>query len=184
MAEDPLYFIGIIPPEFIRSEITGIKKYIEAKYGARHALKSPPHITLIPPFRWPQSGENQLIQGLDDFSGRENKFPLYLEGYGAFPPRVIYVNVIPNENLFQLHKKILEYFKDTFKLPGSGTKRNSFSPHVTVAFKDLQKKDFTDAWTEFRDKKINFNFLAEGLIIFKHNGKFWEIFYSTVFIDK
>ena len=51
MAEG-LYFIGILPPEDIKKKITDIKHVVARKFGSKHALNSPPHITLRMPFKW------------------------------------------------------------------------------------------------------------------------------------
>jgi len=53
----PLFFVALLPPEDLQREISAFKKHIANTWGACHALKSPPHITLQPPFDWP---ENEL----------------------------------------------------------------------------------------------------------------------------
>ena len=44
------YFLAILPPEKIATEIVAFQKEIEDEFGAIHAQKTPPHITIIPPF--------------------------------------------------------------------------------------------------------------------------------------
>jgi 2'-5' RNA ligase len=51
MVEEKLYFIAIIPPQPYKEKIAGIKQSFAEIYHVSHALKSPPHITLIPPFK-------------------------------------------------------------------------------------------------------------------------------------
>ena len=45
------FFIAILPPETIQREITDFKEEIARDFKSSHALKSPPHITLLMPFR-------------------------------------------------------------------------------------------------------------------------------------
>ncbi|NEN93697.1 MAG: 2'-5' RNA ligase family protein, partial [Okeania sp. SIO3H1] len=51
-----------------------------------------------------------------------------------------------------------------------------FSPHVTVAFRDLTKTNFRAAWLEFRERSLEFEFVASQLTLLIHNGKRWDIF--------
>ena len=64
MNDKSLYFIAIIPPEKIRREIEELKKKISVAFNTKRALNSPPHITLIPPFRTELDNLNSLIQKL------------------------------------------------------------------------------------------------------------------------
>jgi len=55
-----LYFFAVVPPEEIQSSVTDIKQDFKERFNASHALKSPPHITLIPPFKYDLEDENVL----------------------------------------------------------------------------------------------------------------------------
>ncbi|UJH91222.1 hypothetical protein LZ575_21950 [Antarcticibacterium sp. 1MA-6-2] len=59
-----LYFIAILPPEDIRRQIKDFKMEIALKYGAKHALKLPAHITLKSPFKILELQEKNLIDNL------------------------------------------------------------------------------------------------------------------------
>jgi 2'-5' RNA ligase len=58
---------------------------------------------------------------------------------------------------------------------GSVYKDQAFSPHITVAFRDLKKDQFYTLWEEYKNKYFNESFHAEGLTLFKHNGEKWEV---------
>ena len=47
-----LYFIALLPPVEVAEEVTEIKQFFARNYNSRAALKSPPHVTLQPPFAW------------------------------------------------------------------------------------------------------------------------------------
>lgn len=51
-----LYFLAVIPPEPVFSEVMAFKKEMSERFSSSRALKSPPHITLLPP-----------VQGNEDF---------------------------------------------------------------------------------------------------------------------
>jgi 2'-5' RNA ligase len=183
MANDPLYFIGITPPVEIQTEITRYKEYFRDKYGAGHALKSPPHITLVPPFRFPETTERKLISELSHFAESEKVFTIELENFNAFEPRVIFVNVKSNERLIHLYKTISDFASSHWNLPFDGKKTRHFNAHITLAFRDLSRTDFYDAWQEFKTKEIKYEFTAEGITLFKHNGKKWEILHVARFME-
>ena len=46
------YFIALVPPEPLLSEIQRVKQQIFDDYGTKGALRSPGHITLHMPFSW------------------------------------------------------------------------------------------------------------------------------------
>ncbi len=173
-----------MPPEDIRLEITRIKEYFRDHYDSKHALKSPPHITLIPPFTYRESQEKNLITDLHKFSAEENIFEVLLENFNAFPPRVIFVEVLKNDSLFGLFRKLMLFAEQNWNLNAVGERENRFTPHITVAFKDLKKEAFRDAWSLFQAKKIKYHFIADGITLFRHNGKCWEILTTSRFTNK
>src|SRR4051812_9636997 len=86
-----LYFIAIIPPEPVYSEVKEFQHHIAKKYHSRGALKPPSHITLIPPFQQPPSKEIDLIKFIKNFAAARSKFELSVDGFGSFGVGVIYV---------------------------------------------------------------------------------------------
>lgn len=88
-----------------------MKQYIADKWGPRHALNSPAHITLQPPFSWPVERIADLYQSLSTFASRVRPFWVVLNDYGAFAPRVFFVKpeLSPQiKTLFTQLKKTLE----------------------------------------------------------------------------
>jgi hypothetical protein len=43
-----------------------------------------------------------------------------------------------------------------------------------LAFRDLKKEKFDEAWGEFRGKSLSAKFIANQFTLLKHNGKLWE----------
>ena len=76
MADKNLFFIALIPPEPIKSEVMAFKKEMEEKFDSKAALRSPPHITLHMPFQWREDREGLLKDKLGEF--RFNGFPIDL----------------------------------------------------------------------------------------------------------
>ena len=61
------FFIALIPPKEVQEEATKIKEHFRDVYNSKAALKSPPHVTLQPPFEWDIEELPKLIQELNDF---------------------------------------------------------------------------------------------------------------------
>jgi len=170
-----LFFIALLPPLELRREITGIKEHFAEVYASRAALKSPPHITLHPPFKWQMGDLPPLVQSLERFAAKHEPIPIRLAGFGAFVPRVIYIKPLKTPELNEVYKALQAHLKADFDLVDPKAKTRAFSPHVTVAFRDLQKSQFRKAWKIFETKTFEAEFRAESLTLLLHNGKRWDI---------
>ncbi len=170
-----LFFIALLPPQIIQDEITEIKHYFAQTYKSRHALKSPPHITLQPPFKWLTENLPTLEQYLSQFALDVSPIPITLSGFNAFPPRVIFVDVIKNPELINIQQQLMNHLENQLNIVHEVSKKRPFSPHVTVAFKDLTRTAFKAAWLEFAQRPIYFEFTVPQLTLLIHNGQNWNI---------
>jgi 2'-5' RNA ligase len=55
------------------------------------------------------------------------------------------------------------------------SKNRPFSPHMTVAFKDLTRQNFRAAWPEFQHRPLEYEFAASHLTLLMHDGTCWTI---------
>ncbi len=170
-----LYFIAILPDDSIQSKITGIKQHFSTYYSSCHALRSPPHITLHMPFRWRKDRESILDEHINAYSRLCHSFKVQLNGFGAFTPRVIYIQVEDSGELNNLRINLLDVTRKKLKIGNDSNKDRGFHPHITVAFRDLTKKQFALAWEEFKPKSFSAEFESNSLTLLKHNGKIWEV---------
>lgn len=179
--DNSLYFYAIIPPEKIQASVTEIKKDFKHRYNAKHALKSPPHITLIPPFEYNNSEERRLIENLELFSIETTNFLLKLENFGAFPPKVIYIKVLQSDYLLNIYNRFRKFMSENLGIENISHDSGKFKPHMTVAFRDLTKENFYMANAEYKEKQISFSYLVQSISLLGHNGKFWEIVHEARF---
>ncbi|WP_185154016.1 2'-5' RNA ligase family protein [Fulvivirga sp. M361] len=171
-----LYFIAIIPPAPVFTYAQELKTYFADVYNSRAALRSPPHITLHMPFRYKQEKEKKLIHALETLSSDIQPFDVKINGFGAFPPKVIYLDVVREDALVHLQHSVGQMMKQTLNIHNVNYKDQVFHPHLTVAFRDLRKPRFLEAWEEFRSKVYKEVFTAESFSLLKHNGKDWDVF--------
>lgn len=167
--------MALLPPQDVQDYATEIKEYFAQTYKSRHALKSPPHITIQAPFKWQMENGPVLEQGLTAFAQTRTPVPITLKGFGAFVPHVIYINVLKTPELLAVQQELMAYLEASFKIVDSVAKTRPFSPHLTVAFKDLTRQNFRAAWPEFEQRELNFEFTVSQLTLLIHDGKRWII---------
>src|ERR1044072_8123789 len=127
-----MYFIALVVPEEINDQVLKWKNFFKEKFECIVALKSPAHITLIPPFWMKEELEADLINSINEFSRSQNKFDIKLKDFAAFKPRVIYVDIVKNKLLDQLHEFFDDHILKQNKYPLKKDDR-PFHPHITLA---------------------------------------------------
>jgi 2'-5' RNA ligase len=167
------YFLALVPPPPVFNDVHAMKNYFSEHYNSKAALRSPPHITLHMPFEWKLKKEKELTEGFDRFAATQACVALSLDGFGAFPPRVIFIKVVATEALLLLQKELTRFCKVEFNLFNAQYKDNPFHPHLTVAFRDLRKDLFANAWQEFSVRNYSTSFAATDLVLLRHDGTKW-----------
>ena len=169
-----LFFLALLPPPDVQARITAIKQEFSDRFSSSHALKSPPHITVFPPFKWPTSQASQF-ECLADLAAVQSQIPVTLSGFGAFPPRVIYVRPLKTPILLEVYERLQVFLADRLELVDPMAKKRAFSPHVTVANRDLSRESFRAAWAEFEGRSLHADYRSTHLTLLQHNGRQWEI---------
>jgi 2'-5' RNA ligase len=170
-----LFFLALLFPARIEKYVNQIKQHFATYYQSKAALKSPPHLTLQPPFFWDMNDLITLENFLKQFVKNYAPVPIKLDGFAAFKPRVIYINVLKNPELLTLQKELNLLLESSLQIIDKKGKNRPFSPHVTVGFKDLSKTNFYRAWDEFKNEQVSFKFTVNQLTLLSHNGQKWEI---------
>ncbi|MBE9190431.1 2'-5' RNA ligase family protein [Gloeocapsopsis crepidinum LEGE 06123] len=172
------YFIALLPPLEIQTSVRDIQQHFAEHYSSRGALRSPPHITLQPPFLWEVERVNELESHLKNFVQQRSLVPVVLDGFGAFSPRVIYINVRKSLELLNVQADLMIHC-ELLGIVDPVSKTRPFAPHMTVAFRDLTRQNFKAAWTQFQHQQLYFEFTASGVTLLIHNGKQWIV--RTIF---
>jgi 2'-5' RNA ligase len=175
-----MYFIALAAPQEINDNVLKWKQFMKDRFECTVALRSPAHITLIPPFWMEDVSENNLKNTINEFAIQQTSFEITLLGFDAFKPRVIYVNVLPNEALQKLQAQLQVFLIQTKLFPIKKEKR-PFHPHVTIAARDLHKKAFREAWDIFQQKRYRADWIANSISLLKHNQKKWDVVFTSHF---
>lgn len=172
------YFIAIVIPQPLFGEIEAVKQNLFNQHGLKGALRSPAHITLHRPFEWKEEKENTLVDALKNFRF-EHSFTLDLMDFGSFEPRVMYVNVLKNETLDELHKSLKLFAQKELKLLNEVNDLRGFHPHITVAFRDLKKPKFYELQKTFHEKQLRGSFPYTGFSLLKLEKRWEELHVFT-----
>ena len=169
------FFVALLPPSDIQAQVNEIKGVMRDRFNSKAAFRSPPHITLHAPFEWPVTAVSSLQDALSKFAYCHSPIPISLNGFNAFAPHVIYLDVVKSSSLLTLQPKLLSHFESTLSLVSKQDRRRTYVPHMTVAFRDLKPNMFRKAWAEFQRQEFHANFVADELSLLAHNGKLWTV---------
>jgi 2'-5' RNA ligase len=183
MTEKQRFFLALLPPKEIQEQANQIKDYFDQVYNSRAAKKSPPHITLQPPFEWLTKDLPLLRENLRNFAQIQPPIPIILDGFGAFRPRVIYIKVLKTPELIAIQQALSNHLESSLNIIDLGGKSRAYSPHLTVAYRDLSKTNFYPAWSEFKPREFAYKFTVSKLTLLIHNGKRWDICEEYVFYE-
>ena len=169
-----LYFLAIVLPQDLDFHILQYKEWMLEHYGCKVALKSPAHITLLPPFYLPQEMEKNLLDDLLAIASTISAFTITTQHFSTFNQRTIFIEVAPNKELNDAKKSVDVFFinKVDYKLK---IDNRPFHPHITIANRDLSKLFFEEAWAYFQEKKFIQSFTADGISLLRHDGNKWDV---------
>jgi len=175
-----MYFVALVLPREINDEILKWKVFMKDHFNCMVALRSPAHITLVPPFWMTDTLENELEKGITQFSQRQAPLEVQLKNFAAFKPRVIYVDVLSNPTLQTLKARLFDYLiaQNLFTIEEDD---RPFHPHVTIATRDLHKKAFQEAWEVFKNKSYSALCTITGVSLLRHNQKNWDVVFTSQF---
>ena len=173
-----LYFAALLPSPQIKEEILQLKLEIKEKFNVSHALKLPAHITILPPFWLENDKENDLLKMIEQRVRSQHPFQIELKDFGHFGQRVLYIGLEDPEPV----KKVYDHFSPIRENFLKDSTSSSIHPHVTIATRDLTREKFKEAWEIFKFRSYSNSFEAKELVLFKHNGKSWDIFKEFPFV--
>lgn len=169
------FFVALLPPQPLQDEITAIKHDIWQRFNSKAALKSPPHITLQPPFQWPLGRVDELDRHLAAFAQTHGTVPIRLEGFDAFAPRVLYIDVAQTSELMVMQPGLMAHLETACGIVDRVAKSRPFTPHVTVGFRDLTPSAFHRAWAEFKGRPFAADFVGQSLTLLRHDRQSWQV---------
>jgi 2'-5' RNA ligase len=168
------FFVALVPPQEIQDYANGVISELGDRYRTRTS-KAPPHVTLQPPFEYALAQVDQLERYLANFAVRRSPIPVMLSGFGAFSPRVLYINVFQTTELLLTQAELMAELERSLQIIDPKSKNRSFSPHLTVASRNLTRQSFKQAWADLQPRRVEFEFVGDRLTLLIHDGQRWQI---------
>src|SRR5215216_1506168 len=106
-----MYFIALVLPPDLNEKVLHWKKLMQERYNCKVGLKSPAHITLVPPFWMEENKEANLLQGVNALAKNNFPFVIHTKNFSAFKPRTIFIDVLKNADLVKVKTNADEFFK-------------------------------------------------------------------------
>lgn len=160
-----MYFIAVYPSQEIIDEIRVFKTDLALHYENSKALNNDAHITLFPPFSRETELESDIHTAFQKIDTDMSPFEVVLNGFGSFPnPEnpVLYVKPEYSENLNILHQHVARQFSFN---------KYSFSPHMTVGYRNLTFENYLKAWEIYENKEYKTKFLVDKILLLRFDGK-------------
>ncbi|GAB3825551.1 2'-5' RNA ligase family protein [Hymenobacter jeollabukensis] len=167
------YLLATLPPEPVFSEVWALKQEVHRLTGSRNAVRLPPHITLIPPFRLPPTEFEPRAQAvLADFAAAQPSVAVSLQDFAWFANRTLFVRVVQAEALQRLHAALLARCRTD--LPAVPLETRPFTPHMTLATRDLPPAQVPALKVDFAARRYTATFQVTALTLFRHDGRQWQ----------
>lgn len=168
----PLYLVAILPPEPVLSEVWAMKQEVHTLTGSRNAVRLPAHITLLPPWRQAEELELLMRTSLREFAATQEAFEVGLENFDWFGNRTLFVRVTEAASLKACHAALAEWC--VARLPNIPREARPFTPHMTLATRDLPPSQVSELRTLFQARTYAASFEASSLQLFRHDGQQWQ----------
>ena len=166
MKQENKFYVGITFEPILSQKIDALRMRMEEKFGLKKARKNPPHLTLIPPFKTSKEVVDLWVPQIL----KAPAFSCTLANFGFFDKnRVAFIKVNEHENFLTLRKEIAQRLNQW-----SFCKGKRFSPHVTIATKDLNAQKMK--WVKMFLSHQSFEESAKitAVIVWKLEGEHWE----------
>jgi 2'-5' RNA ligase len=167
------YFLAIIPPDPYFSQVEMLKEELKEQFGIKYAMKSPAHITIKMPFSFDEKREIYLLELLSAQFGQEAPFDLTVSGIGNFGNRVIFLAVNECLPLRTLQSELRVFCRKQLHLVEELSDRN-YTPHLTVAFKDLKPGRFEEVLKSLKKQRVEFTWSASEVCLLKKIDGKWK----------
>ena len=174
MQPENLKLIAVLIPDPVASVVKAEQQYIADHFGPKHALRTPPHITLIPPLEVKDAEIKKIISIGKEISTQIQSFRLELNGFGAFKPRVVFIKVIENKMLNQLYRVWRNNLEKQATHLLARYPDRPYHPHLTLAHRDVTPQQFDAIWDWYKEKRFESEIQINSCWMLKNTAKGWE----------
>jgi 2'-5' RNA ligase len=167
-----LYLVALLPPEPVFAQTWALKQEVHRLTGSRNAVRLPPHITLLPPFREANDFESACTAALATFAATQTSFSVSLENFAWFSDRTLFVGVPGKAALQAFHARLLDWC--AAHLPTIPREARPYTPHLTLATRDLPPAQVPMLRQLFTERTYAATFEVANFTLFRHDGQHWQ----------
>ncbi|MDF3077698.1 MAG: hypothetical protein K0S09_1587 [Sphingobacteriaceae bacterium] len=173
---ESIYLLAILPPEELSAQINEIRQECSEKFKVYKGLKPPVHITLFRTFTMDNSLEKHLHKLLMPVTHSHHPFEQQVENFDCFNSHVLYIRVLKTEALSAMQREISAIMNKS-KIDPRETKTGNtlFTPHITIAYRDIPPETFPLMWEEYQNRKFKRSFTVDRFTLLKHDFKKWNV---------
>lgn len=168
LAEQSLWFLAILPPHDVADRVRAVQQEIADRFGPRKILRIPVHVTLEAPFRLNEEDAARMTEHLRAFFAKQASFTLELRNFGTFRHSVVFLEVVPNLTLLELHEHTSALLRDEHAYIKERSWQQGYTPHVTVANRDVTPAAHRAIWSEFNTRKFYAKFAVHEIHLLRH----------------
>lgn len=175
---DAHYCIAVLPPADVAARITSIKQKLAETFALEKALRALPHVTIKAPFRFADAQRQELVNWFENVSLSPGDFSMIIDGFGYFDPEqhpVIYLKPQCGTGITDLQKRVVESLAKHFPQIKPQPHDEAFTPHFTVAYRDLTPERFAEAWQYVQPLRVDEEFQTQSVALLRHDGSQWKI---------
>src|SRR6188768_1812026 len=100
-----MYFIGLVLPSPLNEKILRWKNFMHERYQCKVGLKSPAHITLVPPFWMEEEKEIALLDDVTRLASSYCSFTIKTKNFSAFKPPNYFYRCRKNRGVGSIKRK-------------------------------------------------------------------------------
>jgi 2'-5' RNA ligase len=131
-------------------------------------------MTLYPPIKTDIISE-QKFPLIGKWIEKQNVFELRIDGFGFFNKSkapVVFARPVLSEYLKSFQRNLQRHICKNLLMPDN----YSFTPHITLAFRDLDARYMPDITSVLGNREYAAAFIVDEIDILKHDGKRWQKF--------
>lgn len=150
-----------------------IRREVYEKFKAKSS-KLPAHITVKAPFEYDKDIA-ELENVIEKFCSEYKKVKYDINGYGAFDKRAIYMNVVDNKELRELHRSFVRSINEIEYINLGANEGEGAVFHITIASKKI-KDSFHEIWDYVHKTKCLFKSEFNNITIFIWKDNTWKVY--------